>query len=188
MKRLNPKLLLLLVFILITSIFSLNAQKDLGIESINPFLEKMAMDFYKPTENQAKFTKPRKNEFFHYDTKIKFKSNEMEVLIAFHPANEGPLTTHHPHLEFNRLLGNLVPNDDDQEVLVVGWREDKLTERNADWGAEAYMKARKEITNFPFAKLISFFKEDQGMIVMLYCFDKPDSLPNLLTFEGDKIK
>lgn len=109
----------------------------------------------------------------------------MEVLIDFHPPNESSFTTLHPHLEFNRLLGNLIPNDDDQEVLVVGWREQKLLEKNADWGAEAYIKPREEISSYPFAKLVSFFKEDKGMVVILYCFNKPDSVPDLLSFQKD---
>ena len=126
---------------------------------------------------------PKENDFIDYQIRIADQSREFEVLINLIPADTTEFGVLYPHLEFNRMLNNLVPNDYDQDVLVIGWREQKLLERNADWGAEAYLKARKEITNFPFTKLISFFREDSGLVVMLFCFDKPDSVPEVLKFE-----
>jgi hypothetical protein len=181
--RIISRLTFILLSLLIFISNDLNAQKVKDFEDITPYLDSMGLDFYFPTENQLKFSSPRKNQFFDYDARIKIKSNGMEVLVDFYPVNESSFSALHPHLEFNRLLANLVPNDDDQEVLVIGWREPKLNEKNADWGAEAYMKARKEITSFPFTKLVSFYKENYGMVVILYCFNKPDSVPELMAFK-----
>ncbi len=172
--------------LLLCSIFSVTAQEN-GLKTIEDNLDKMDLAFLMPTENAFKFSKLKKSDFFDYDSKIRARSRELEVLIALHPDGENEFTSFFPHLEFNRLLANLTPNDDEQEVLVVGWRETKLRERNADWGAEAYFTPRKEVTDFPYTKLIAFFKEGQGMVVMLYCFHKPDALPLLLSFDkGEK--
>jgi len=158
-------------------------QREIGIESIEADLDQMGLEFFRPTENSFKFKKLRLSEFFEYDTRIKAKSNELEVLIAIHPDGQDDATSYFPHIEFQRLLANLSPNDDDQNILVVGWREQRLKERNADWGAEAYFTPRPEITDFPHLKLIAFFKEGNGMVVMAYCFDKPvEVLPKLLSF------
>ena len=173
----------LLLFISISAF----GQKIDGLAQIEEQLEEMALDFYMPIENTFKFSKLKSSEFFEYDTKLAARSRELEILIALHPDGEGPLTSDLPHLEFNRLLANLTPNDDEQEVLIVGWNEDRLSKRNADWGAEAYFSPRKEITKFPYVKLIAFFKEGEGMVVMLYCFDKPDTLPLMLTFKKSEL-
>ena len=162
-------------------------QKLEVIAQIDVQLEEMGLDFYMPVENKLKFSKLKSSEFFEYDTKLAARSRELEILIALHPDGEGPLTSDMPHLEFNRLLANLTPNDDEQEVLIVGWNEDRLAKRNADWGAEAYFTPREEITKFPYVKLIAFFKEGHGMVVMLYCFDKPDALPLVLAFKKSEI-
>ncbi|WP_235294177.1 hypothetical protein [Portibacter lacus] len=166
-------------------VFYVNGQRDLGIESIESQLDEMNLAFDMPTENAFKFSKLRKSEFFEYDTRIRARSNEMEVLIALHPDGKDSLTTLFPHLEFQRLLANLSPNDDEQNIMVVGWRAQKLKERNADWGAEAYFKPRKDISNFPYLKLIGFYREGQGMVVMAYCFDKPDMVPQLISFQEE---
>jgi hypothetical protein len=171
----------LIIFVLLGS--STYAQKSQGLKLIEEDLDKMGLNFYTPVENTFKFSKLRLSEFYEYDSRIRAKSGEMEILIALHPDGEEMSTSRHPHIEFQRLLGNLTPNDDEQQVLVVGWREQKLVDRNADWGAEAYFRPRKAITSFPNAKLIAFFKEGHGMVVMLYCFDKPDSVPKLLDFK-----
>lgn len=159
------------------------AQKGQGVEVIEDELDRMGLDFYMPVEHSFKFKKLRNSEFYKYDSRIKARSNEMEILIALHPDGEDLSTSMHPHIEFNRLLGNLTPNDFDQEVLVIGWRKPKLIDRHADWGAEAYFRPRKSVTKFPHAKLVAFFKEGKGMVIMLYCFDKPDLVPHLLDFK-----
>lgn len=184
--RANRRLTLLGLTLLLSSLSF--AQSNSKVNLLDPFLDQMDLQFYMPTENAFQFSKIRDNDFFKYDSKIKAKSKEMEVLIALHPDGERPFTSNFPHLEFNRLLANMTPNDNEQEVLVIGWREPKLLTRNADWGAEAYFTPRKQITDFPFAKLIAFFKEGKGMVVMLYCFDDPDQVPKLLAFmdEDDK--
>ncbi|WP_235297328.1 hypothetical protein [Portibacter marinus] len=183
---LNVRKITCLLFILPLLQFAY-AQGDDELEVIEPYLDSMELDFLMPVENELKFQKPRDNEFFEYDTRIKVKANEMEVLVVFHSDTlSKPFPTFFPHLEFNRLLGNIVPNDDDQDVLVIGWRDQKLKDKNVDWGAEAYIRPRKEITNFPFAKLIAFYREDQGMVVMLYCFRKPDNVPELIRFKEAK--
>jgi len=152
-------------------------------------LEAMNLDFFTPTENKTKFLKPGKNKFFKYDTRIKVKSNEMEVLVAFHHDTiTSPIATFYPHLEFNRLLNNVVPNDDDQEVLVIGWRDPKLRDKNADWGAEAYIRPRKEVSTYPYAKMISFYREGEGMVVMLYCFRNPQNVPELISFREQEVE
>ena len=169
--------------ILFISYGQVSSQRNIDIEEIEADLDKMELDFYIPTENTFKFQKLRLSEFFEYDSRMKAKSNEMEILIALHPDGEDDATTYFPHIEFQRLLANLSPNDDDQNILVVGWREQRLKERNADWGAEAYFTPREEITKFPHLKLVAFFKEGKGMVVMAYCFDKlVDSLPQLISF------
>jgi hypothetical protein len=160
-------------------------QKGVGLENVDDALTQMELDFFIPVENQFKFSKLRTSEFFDYDTRMVARNGEMEIFIALHPDGEDDLTTYFPHLEYQRLLANLVPNDDNQEVLVIGWREQKLKDKNADWGAESYFTSRKEITHFPHTKFISFYKEGKGMVVMLYCFDKPDALPDLLKFKAE---
>lgn len=172
----------LFLFGLMTISSSALAQRNNGLEAIEPDLEKMNLEFLMPVENQYKFSQVRKNEFVDYDSRMVARSGQMEIFIAVHPVGEGGLTSFYPHLEYQRLLANLVPNDDDQNVLVIGWREPKLRDRNADWGAESYFTARKEITAYPYTKFIAFYREDYGMVVMLYCFNKPDRLPELLRF------
>lgn len=179
------KISIIITFLLLS--ISIVAQKELDIANIAEDLDEMGLDFFIPTENSFKFRKLKLSEFFEYDTRIIARSKEMEVLIALHPDGESDATTYFPHIEFQRLLANLSPNDDDQNILVIGWREERLKERNADWGAEAYFTPRAEITNFPHLKLIAFFKEGQGMVVMAYCFDKPvKRLPKLISFNAVK--
>ena len=163
--------------------FNSFAQKKQDLSKIEGDLDKMGLEFYMPVENTFKFKKLRLSEFYSYDSRIRAKSGEMEILIALHPDEGDALTSLYPHIEFNRLLGNLTPNDDDQNVMVIGWRKQKLADRNADWGAEAYFRPRKAITSFPNAKLVAFFKEGSGMVIMLYCFDKPESVPKLFSFK-----
>src|SRR5690606_24814564 len=95
---------------------------------------------------------------------------------------EHPLTTHHPQIEFQRLLANLTPNDSDQKVPVIGWEEDKCKERNAEWGVEAYFTPRTSVSPFPHAKLVAFYTEGKGMVVLLHCFDNPNKIPKFLEF------
>lgn len=179
MNHSNGKMLL---FFLLTFTFMASGQRNNGLEAIETDLEKMNLEFLMPVENQYKFSQVRNNEFVDYDSRMVARSGQMEIFIAVHPVGEDDLTSFYPHLEYQRLLANLVPNDDDQNVLVIGWREPKLKDRNADWGAESYFTARREITPYPYTKFIAFYREDFGMVVILYCFNKPDRLPELLRF------
>lgn len=180
------KIFILAFFCSISFFLKINGQTYTDLKPIQDAITKMNLDFLMPVENKYKFTRLRTSEFFDYDSRMVARNNEMEIFIALHPDGEDELTTFFPHLEYQRLLANLVPNDIDQEVLVVGWRAQKLKERNADWGAESYFKARKEITNFPFTKFVGFYKEGHGMVILLYCFDKPDGIPELLKFQPEE--
>ena len=152
-------------------------------EEIGGILDKLGLTLIMPVEAAYQFQNTRKNEFFTYDYRIKEKAGHSEILIAVFPKGIASVNEQHPHLAFQRYLPNLAPNNDDQEIMVLSWGDRELMERNADWGAEAYMSARKEITSFPKTKFIGFFKEDIGMVFMAYCFDNIDELPLLLKFK-----
>ena len=153
-------------------------------EEIGGILGKLGLTLIMPVEATYQFENSRKNDFFPYDYRLREKAGHSEILIAVFPKGKASVNEQHPHLAFQRYLPNLAPNNDEQEIMVLSWGDRELQDRNADWGAEAYMTARKEITLFPKTKFIGFFKEDVGMVFMAYCFDDIDELPLLLKFKA----
>lgn len=149
-----------------------SAQSFNDLPKLDKLLNEIGINFLMPVENQFSISKSKKNKFFKYDFKMVDRSKEIETLIALIPDDESSLMNF-PHIKFQNLLANLTPNTDRQQVPVYSWGEKELKERNADWGAEAYFTAREEITKFPHTKLIAFYKEGRGMVVMAHCFDDP---------------
>lgn len=148
-------------------------------------MEASGLTLIMPVEDIYKPEKIRKNDFFKYQYRLVAANGQAEVLILVMGEETGFLKSSAPHLAFQRFLPNLAPNDHDQEIMVLSWGDRELQERNADWGAEAYMTARSEITSFEKTKFIAFYKEGQGMVFMAYCFSEPDELPLLLRFSGE---
>ena len=178
----------ILACMILLSFSTMQAQQNQYESSLYDAIIGMNLNFFMPVENSFTFVKKNDSEFFKYDYKLVAKSKEMESLIALHPIGKHPSTDHHPQIEFQRLLANIAPNDDDQEILVVGWDEHKLKKANADWGAEAYITPRSAITKFKHAKLIGLFKEGSGTVILIHCFDDPDMLPELFAFLPNESK
>jgi hypothetical protein len=149
-------------------------------------LEKMELDFYEPIEQKFKTRKSGKNRFFKFDLHLIDKKSEQEIYVILRDENGEDDIVQFPHIEFTRLLANLATNDQEEDIMVVTYDTKKLLARNSDWGSEAYFKTRKEISDYPYAKLVSFYKEGYGLVSIMYCFDDPDLLPFLLAFKTPK--
>lgn len=161
------------------------SQRLTDTESIGLLFDSLGLDLIVPIEDAYTFEKAIRNDFFPYDYRMKARSGQAEVLISIKSAKSHDVSNSYPHIAFQRYLPNLSPNDDDQEIMVLSWGDRELLERNADWGAEAYLVARKEITSFKKTKFIGFYKEHVGMVFMAYCFNNPDELPLLVRFTDE---
>ena len=176
---------LLLGLLTVSGQLMLFAQRLTNTESIGLLFDSLGLDLIVPIEDAYTFEKVGRNDFFPYDYRMKARSGQAEVLISIKSSKSNEVSSTYPHIAFQRYLPNLSPNDDDQEIMVLSWGDRDLMERNADWGAEAYLVARKEITPFKKTKFIGFYKEHVGMVFMAYCFNNPDELPLLVRFTDE---
>jgi hypothetical protein len=138
-----------------------------------------------PAEGKLINARAIDNIFFDYQLKLKDKKRQLELFIILNEESSADDIIQFPHITFMRLVSNIATNSQENEIMVVTWDDKKLEKRNADWGSEAYVTIRKSLSNFPNAKLISFYKESRGLVTILYCFDNPFILPDLLSFEPD---
>ena len=145
-------------------------------------LDSMDLLFVLPTEGKLKTEKLDSNIFFNHQIKLKDRRNEYEVFIMLEPEDSDDDIIRIPHFTFMRLTSNIATNDPDKDIMVVTWDDRKLKTRKADWGAESYVQIKESISSFPNAKIISFYKDEVGMVTILYCFDNPYELPGLLYF------
>ena len=61
---------ILLIIGFLSVIPTSKGQGEKNLSEIVSFLDSMSLDFYMPVENEVRFLKPRKNEFFSYDEEL----------------------------------------------------------------------------------------------------------------------
>ena len=144
----------------------------------------MGLEYFEPVEQKFKYREGDSNRFFTYDLKLVDKKSEQEIFLILRNEKDEKDIVQYPHIEFTMLVANLATNDQEKDIMVVTHDTPKLVIRNAIWGSEAYFTIRKEISRYPNAKLVSFYREGLGMVSILYCFDNPDLLPLLFSFQS----
>ena len=177
------------LILLFSILFGINVWGQDLSKDFETLLDSMDLVLVLPTEGKLKTEKLESNIFFNHQLKLKDRQNEYEVFIMLDHEDSADDIIRIPHFTFMRLTSNIATNDPDKDIMVVTWDDRKLDKRKADWGAESYVQIKESISSYPNAKIISFYKDDVGMVTILYCFDNPYELPELLYFnEPDTIQ
>lgn len=152
---------------------NLSAQK---IEYPEDFLAKMeavGIQLSTPVDSDYKDVYVLKRAFQSYDFAIKSRKEKLEIRYYLEVFNENDPTFSMPHLRFSRFLMNLAANEEDSIISVHDTEKEDLEEFQADWGKIAFFRPKDTFTSSTHCKLLSLFKENQGMAYVLFLFNEP---------------
>ena len=124
------------------------------------------LEFFSPVERWLKITPLEEDDYLDYDLVLHSPPGiEMRIDI------DSDHSRYVPTVEFQRALSSIATNDDD--VLMEVTKHSTRYARNqfsADLAMTADFVPKRSFSNYPYGRLLSFYKEGRGMvkIVLLY--------------------
>jgi len=166
-----------LKIILITYLFFLGnsnflkAQTKLPI-AFSELLEQMKLDIAIPVERTYKNKRIKRNEFFNPDHIIRARRRRVEIQYKAFPKEIHPHLI--PHIRHTMTVTSIASNFEKSATVAVHKisKEDLANSYKADWGSISYFQPKRSFSKYQHGKLLSLFKEDQGMICILFLFDE----------------
>lgn len=146
------------------------------IDYSDEFLAKMdavGISLSTPVDTDYKDIAVLKKVFQTYDFAIKSKKEKLEIRYFIEAYDEADPTFAVPHLRFTRFLMNLGSNEEEHIMAVHDVDVRDLEEEfQADWGKITFFRPKKSFSSATHCKLLSLFKEGQGMVYVLFLFDE----------------
>ncbi len=165
------KIILLIQFFILSYSNFLNAQIKLPVLFIES-LEQMKLDIAIPVERTYKNKRIKRNEFFNPDHIIRARRHRVEIQYAIFPKDSHPHLI--PHIRHSMTVTSLTSNQDQLRTIAVHKisKEDLSNSYNADWGSISFFQPKRAFSKYQHGKLLSLYKEDRGMICILFLFDE----------------
>lgn len=143
------------------------------------FLEKLAAvgaEFSAPLDSDYKNIHILKEAFQPYDFAIKSRKEKLEIRYYIEELEAENPSFFHPHMRFTRFLMNLAANTENAILAVHDIEESDLQDEfQADWGKVAFFQPKEGFMAAAHCKLLCLYKENRGMIYVLFLFDKPST-------------
>ncbi len=164
------------------------------IDFSDSFLEKLeavGLDFLAPLDTDYKDVFVVRNDWLSYDFAIRSRKEKLELRYVIEPADaDNPLHSV-PTVQFTRLLTHLATNEQEAVITVHRLSSGDLELFNADWGKVAFFKPKNGFTDKHNCKLLSLYREGQGMAHVLFLYNKPtEAIDNrfyALRFRGEEL-
>ncbi len=166
------------IFLLFFSVISSIAftQKVEYSEAFLAKLEAIGAQIATPLDSDYKDVNVWKEAFQPYDFAMKSRKEKLEIRYFIEEFDEQKPTFFHPHLRFTRFLMNLAGNEENSILSVHDMETTDLQEEfQADWGKVAFFHPKKSFSPASHCKLLCLYKENQGIIYVLFLFDEPTS-------------
>jgi len=161
------------IFILISLFSLLSISIHAQIKFSEDFFQKMEamqMEFLQPLEASYKKIKVKKNLILKYDSAIKAKKEDMEIRFALKPES---VPNQFPHMQATSMTVSIATNEQDTKMVMHEMSKKDLEEYDADWGLTAFFSPKDMFSEKKHCKMISLYKEGEGMAYVFFLFDKP---------------
>ena len=157
-----------------------------GQSQFDSRLDELDLFYYSPVESSYKSFKNGETRYFKYDIKLLSKSDKQEIFVILKSEDKLQNLANTPHIEFTRLIASIATNDQNENIVVKSFSEEKLEAYNAAWASEANFILKNNISKYRKAKLISIYKEGNGLASILYCYNEIPDLIQILSFRNNQ--
>lgn len=151
---------------MLMTVTKLQSQVPFTILEVAEFLEEMNLIILNPVESRLDILSPEKEEIEWSRCQFKMRYKDTEILALLIPATY--MTQRLPHLEFSGLLNHLAVNDEEEHIFVYTITGDP----HLDWESEARFVPKSQWSHRKYALMRGFFKEDQGLVILIYLSDR----------------
>lgn len=150
-------------------------------------LESANLEFLEPVEASYKSTSPDHVDFYRFDFLMRSRKEKMDIGFLITPYSASNRIFSFPQVEITRLVSSLATNDETSVITSLNLDQETLSSQlNADWGKLFFFKPKPSFSDKLHCKLLSIYKENMGLAVVVYCFDEPgkalDIRENILRF------
>ena len=132
---------------------------------MDQMLEEMNVTMLAPLESSFQIVAPEKNETQWSKSKFKIRHNQVDVLVHLIPSSD--MRELFPHIEFSRMLNHITVNDEDEHTFVYSI----ICDDTVDWQAEARFVPKVQLSKKSHGLLRAFFRENSGMVILIYLSD-----------------
>ncbi len=132
-------------------------------------LQRMAGEFIEPVEGFYKVKMLRKDAYMRYDLVIHSEDYAMEMRFSLQPKYQ----LNAPHISCFTLANSLASNDEHFDIKMHFFAEEEAEEYfHADWAAYADFVPKRSLTERYYARLVTIFHEEHGLMHTLLLFDE----------------
>jgi len=162
------------------------------IDFSDDFMQKLkttGVDFMAPLDTDYKDVMVLQNSWLDYDFAIRSRKEKLELRYLIEPWNDSNPMSSIPSIQFTRLITHLATNDQEAVIAIHRLSSGDLELFNADWGKVAFFQPKKGFADKLNCKLLSLYREGQGMAHVLFLYNKPteavDNRFYALRFRGE---
>ena len=131
-------------------------------------LKKAHLNFIEPVEGFYKIRLPKKDEYLKYDLVLRSEEKAFEMRFHIDPAP----TMAFPHMACFNLANSLATNDQHFNLEMQIFEQDNAHELfTADWAAYVDFIPKRSLTDKHYARLLTLFREEYGLVHLLLLFD-----------------
>lgn len=129
-------------------------------------MEALALELVYPVDqsHELKLKRYNRNSYAKEDFALFY--GDTDVLVFLYPFET--MKFDFPHLEFNRVITHLASNAPDDHIFVYSLPGYE----GVDWAGEARFKAKDNVSSKRFATAQGYFREQQGMYIVVYLDSK----------------
>ncbi|HMQ08270.1 MAG TPA: hypothetical protein PKC30_13290 [Saprospiraceae bacterium] len=156
----------LIYCLLLLTVMKLQSQTSVSLHEAVEFIEEMNLIILNPVESRLEILTPEKEEIEWSRCQFKMRYKDTEILALLLPSTY--MIQRLPHLEFSGLLNHLAVNDEEEHIFVYTITGDP----HLDWESEARFVPKSQWSRKKYALMRGFFKEDQGLVILIYLSDR----------------
>lgn len=163
-----------LLFCFLCLPFGLQAQKIDQSAHFQELLLACQLEFLAPLDAGYKDVSVLRNSVQNYDFAIRSRKEKLEIRYLLEPYQENNPGFETPHIRSIQKLMHLASNEQDFVMTGLDVDPELLKEHfNADWGKIFFFRPKLRFCNYQHVKMLSLFKEGQGMAYIFFLFNEP---------------